>query len=60
MLPVYIYMVGGVLTATGELYCGYLNGECNISIKNVLEVGVMWPAVVAWIGSNLLAEKVFN
>lgn len=60
MLPLYIYMVGGILTAAGELYCGYLNDEGNMSINNALHVGLMWPGVVVWLGSNLLAEKAFS
>jgi hypothetical protein len=56
MWPLYLYAAGGVLTAAGELYCGHLNDDGIISIKNVLEVGLFWPAIVTWFGVNLTAE----
>ena len=56
MWPLYLYAAGGIVTAAGEMYCGHLNDDGVISIKNVLEVGLMWPAIVSWLGVNLAAE----
>jgi hypothetical protein len=58
MYPLYLYAAGGFLAAAGELYCGYLNGEGIISLKNAAEVGLMWPAVACWLGLNLAAEAI--
>jgi len=56
MWPLYLYAAG----AAGELYCGHLNDDGIISIKNVLEVGLFWPAIVTWFGVDLTAEHLFD
>lgn len=60
MLPLYLYAAGGILTMAGELYCGYLNGNNNISISKTIHAGLIWPAIVSWLGVNLTAERMFG
>lgn len=49
MWPLYLYAAGGFLTAVGI-----------ISIKNALEVGLFWPAIVSWLSVNLASERLFS
>jgi hypothetical protein len=58
MYPLYVYAAGGILTMAGELYCGYLNGNGDLSISKTIEAGLIWPAIVTWLGINLTAELV--
>jgi hypothetical protein len=59
MYAYYAYAIGGVLTMAGELYCGYLNGnDGNISIGKTIEAGLIWPAIVTWLGVNLAAKAI--
>jgi hypothetical protein len=60
MWPLYLYAAGGFLTAAGELYCGYLNRNGDLSISKTIEAGLIWPAIVTWMGINLTAERLFG
>lgn len=58
MYPLYIYAAGGILTMAGEMYCGHLNGDGDLSISKTIEAGLIWPAIVTWLGINLTAEAI--